>query len=133
MQSPQKPTHTSPDLAVGVSQRLEQHRGLQAKLKLGILGHQRQQGQEVHGRIPQLNRLQRLREQRAGGPVVWSRVFGCLPVSGRRKKPTGCAPEAGKGALRIAQQQAVQQRDRLLQVDGRKNVNYLETDRRGGE
>lgn len=127
MQSSQKPAHTSPDLAVGVSQRLEQHRGVQLKLKLGMLGNQRQQSQEVHGRIPQLHRLQRPREQGAGSPVSWSLVIRdrCLAGSRRRKKPTGCTPEAGERTVRVTQEQAVQQRDGLLQMDGRKGVNYL--------
>lgn len=97
------------------------------KLPLGGLGDQRQESQELHGRIPQLNQLQRGGEQRAGRPGVGRPAFrdGYLAVSGRRKKPTSFAPEAGKSTAWIAQEQAVQQRDGFLQMGRRERLNYL--------
>lgn len=81
------------------------------ELELGSVGDQRQEGQELHGRIPQLDQLQRGGEQSASSPGVRRPVFRdrYLAVSGRYEKPSSFSPEVGDGTAGIAQEQAVQQ------------------------
>lgn len=95
-------------LAVGVSQRPVQHRGLQAQLHVGALVgatcNLRQDDKELDGRIPQLVQLQQLGEQRGGAAAPTLEIGGVAAAWRWRKENAGAFPQVEDGSSGIAEE-----------------------------